>query len=261
MIKVEHLHKHFDGTSLFRDLSITIEDGEFVALIGKSGHGKSVLLKHLTGLMRADSGLISVDGRELSSLSRRELQNLRRGFGFVFQSGALFDSMTVYDNLAFPLRERTRMTESEIHDKVMDELEQVGLLGSEGKYPAQISGGMIKRAALARALVIDPEIVFFDEPTTGLDPIIANSIIDLIHESHHRVGFTGVIVTHQIPDIFEVVSKVALLHDGRVWFMGTPEQIQSSRDRVVQHFLTGSRGGTMITHRDRVGGGVKHEET
>jgi phospholipid/cholesterol/gamma-HCH transport system ATP-binding protein len=253
MIRVEHLYKKFAGTSLYRDLSIYIDKGEFVALIGKSGHGKSVLLKHLTGLMRPDSGSIHIDGHDLHALPRNELQQLREGFGFVFQSGALFDSMTVFDNLAFPLRERTRMKESEIRGKVMHELEGVGLLGSEDKYPAQISGGMIKRAALARALVIDPKIVFFDEPTTGLDPIIAHSIIDLIHESHHRVGFTGIIVTHQIPDIFDVASKVALLHDGRVWFMGTPEEIQSSDDKVVQHFLTGSRGGTMITNKEQDG--------
>ncbi len=246
MIEIQNLNKHFDGVSLYRNLSLKIDDGEFVALIGKSGHGKSVLLKHITGLMRPNSGRIIIDGREVSSLSKRDLQELRRGFGFVFQSGALFDSMSVFDNVAFPLRERTDMNEDEVREKVMHELEEVGLLGSENKYPAQISGGMIKRAALARALVIDPKIVFFDEPTTGLDPVIANSIIDLIHESHERVKFTGVIVTHQIPGIFNVVTKVALLHDGKVWFMGTPDEIQNSKDKVVHHFLTGTRGATVI---------------
>jgi phospholipid/cholesterol/gamma-HCH transport system ATP-binding protein len=216
---------------------MAVPSGQFTALIGRSGHGKSVLLRHLAGMLRPDRGHVLVEGRDLATLSMRELRRLRRRFGFVFQGGALFDSMTVFDNVAFPLRECLRLPEAEVRERVLAALAQVGLSGSEAKMPAQISGGMGKRAALARALVLQPQILFFDEPTTGLDPITAQSILDLISRCHRALGFTGVIVSHQIPRVFDIVQQVVVLHRGRLRFSGTPEQLRESKDEVVLGLL------------------------
>lgn len=244
MITVNNVYHRLDGLEVLSGASLQIERGRFAALIGKSGEGKTVLLKHMAGLMQPDSGRVLIDGNDLCCLSRRKLQQLRRRFGFVFQSGALFDSMTVYENVAFPLREKNNgMTEPEIHEKVMNEIGQVGLSGSENKLPAHLSGGMIKRAALARGLVVEPEIMFFDEPVTGLDPMIGHTILELIHECHERHHFTGVIVTHQLKDVFAVVHEVAMLHEGKIYFHGTPEEIQASGDHVISDFITGNTEG------------------
>jgi phospholipid/cholesterol/gamma-HCH transport system ATP-binding protein len=239
MIRVKDVHKSFDGVAVLRGASLSLEKGEFTALIGRSGSGKSVLLRHMAGMMTPDRGQVSVDEKNLSELSGSELRKLRTRFGFVFQGGALFDSMTVYDNVAFPLRERTDRSESEIAEKVETALGEVGLSGAGKKLPAQISGGMVKRTALARSLVMEPEIIFFDEPTTGLDPITGGAILRLIDECHRRAGFTGVIVTHQIPKVFEIVGKVALLHEGTIRFFGTPDDLQASDDEIVRRILTG----------------------
>ena len=239
MILAEDLHKSFDGVEVLRGVSLRVEKGEILALIGQSGGGKSVFLRHLAGLMRPDRGRVVIDGNDLCCLSGKELRRLRSRFGFLFQSGALFDSMSVFDNVAFPLQEKTRMSSEEIRHRVFAELEKVGLVGSEDKLPAQISGGMIKRAALARALARGPEIMLFDEPTTGLDPVIVHSIHDLIQSSHQRLGFTGVIVTHEVPCIFQIVQKVALLHQGVIQLVGTPEEVLTSKDPVVRDFLSG----------------------
>jgi len=217
--------------------------GEIVALIGKSGYGKSVLMKHVAGLMKPDRGRVSVDGHDIARLNAKELGRLRSRFGFLFQGGALFDSLTVFDNVAFPLREKTKLKEKAIKDRVLSELDQVGLSGSENKFPAEISGGMIKRAALARALVRDPEIMFFDEPTTGLDPITANTILALISSCHKRLNFTGIIVTHEIPKIFKIVAKVAVLDEGRILVAGPPDEILSSDNPTVQQFVGDSIEG------------------
>ncbi|MFO7820817.1 MAG: ATP-binding cassette domain-containing protein, partial [Lentisphaeria bacterium] len=184
------------------------------------------------------------DGSDLCCLSRRRLQRLREHFGFVFQSGALFDSMSVYDNVAFPLREENNgLSESEVREKVMHELEQVGLAGSEDKLPAHLSGGMVKRAALARGLVVEPEIMFFDEPATGLDPMIGHTILELIRDCHERHNFTGVIVTHQLLDVFAIVHEVAMLRDGRIYFQGSPEEIKASEDPAIRDFINGNVKG------------------
>jgi len=239
MIKVQDLRVSFDGTEVLSDVSLKIEDCEVVALIGGSGAGKSVLLKCMAGLLRPDRGKVYFNSRDITRLSRERLKKLREKFGFLFQSGALFGSMTVYDNVALPLREKTSLGEDGIRDKVLAELEQVGLRGAEEKYPSQLSGGMVKRAALARALVQAPEIMFFDEPTTGLDPLTANSIHELIDSCHKRFNFSGVIVTHAIPEIFPVVEKVAMLHEGRIRFFGTPDEIAASTDPTVSEFIRG----------------------
>ncbi len=243
MITIEDIYKSFNGFEVLRGASLQVDKGEIVALIGKSGYGKSVLMKHVAGLMKPDRGRVLVDGQDISRLKSKELGQLRSRFGFLFQGGALFDSLTVFDNVAFPLREKTKLAEKEISERVLSELDQVGLTGSERKYPAEISGGMIKRAALARSLVREPEIMFFDEPTTGLDPITANNILALISSCHQRLKFTGIIVTHQIPKIFGIVEKVALLDEGRVLIAGSPDEILASDNPVVRQFLGDSIEG------------------
>ncbi|MFC1868739.1 ABC transporter ATP-binding protein [Thermodesulfobacteriota bacterium] len=248
MISIQDLYKSFDGNEVIGGVSLDIERGEILALIGRSGIGKSVLLKHIAGLIKPDRGRIIVNGKDIGSLGSGDLMRLRRHLGFLFQGGALFDSMTVYDNVAFPLREKTRMREDEIRKKVMDELGQVGLTGAEDRYPSQISGGMQKRAALARELVWAPEIMLFDEPTTGLDPIIGNAILKLIDTLHKRHNFTGIIVTHEIHKVFDITDRVAMLHEGVIMALGTPDEFLSSQDPVVKQFIKGETEGPISCH-------------
>ena len=243
MVRVENLQKSLAGAEVLRDVSLCVEKGEFLALIGGSGSGKSVLLKHIAGLMQPDSGRIWIDGEELGSLRGSRLEKMRRRYGFVFQNGALFDSMTVYDNLAFPLREKTSLSEAEIGKKIAQELEQVELEGVESKYPAQLSGGMVKRTALARALIMDPEIIFFDEPTTGLDPIIADSMLKLFERCHQRLNLTGIIVTHLIPQIFSICQKAAMLHEGKIISAPCENGSIITENQILKQFAEGSTEG------------------
>ena len=243
MINIENLYKSFDGNEVIRGVSLNVENGEIIALIGKSGIGKSVILKHIAGLLRPDRGCVTVMGKDVSSLGTRDLMQLRRHLGFLFQGGALFDSMTVYDNVAFPLREKTRMKEEDIKSRVMNELGQVGLSEARDKYPSQLSGGMTKRVALARELIWRPKIMLFDEPTTGLDPIISNAILKLIKSIHERLNFTGVIVTHEISHMLGILDRVAMLHDGIIIALGKPNEILSSQDPVVKQFIRGETEG------------------
>ncbi len=243
MIKIEDLHKSFNGNEVLKGVSLSIEKGEVIAMIGGSGCGKSVLLKHVAGLMKPDHGCVIVDEKDMNMLSGRALMRLRQRFGFLFQGGALFDSMTVFENVVFPLREKTKLSNKLIQERAFVELEHVGLAGSEHKYPSQISGGMVKRAALARALVMDPEIMLFDEPTTGLDPVIGLAILNLIDSCHKRLSFTGILVTHQIKRVFDIVDRVFMLHDGIVWAEGTPRDFLSSSDPIIQAFVGESVDG------------------
>ena len=243
MIEIDALHKSFDGFQVLKGISLRIKKGEVIALIGRSGIGKSVLLKHVAGLMKPDKGRVLVEGKDVATLRGKALTQLRSRLGFLFQGGALFDSMTVFDNVAFPLREKTKLQEKEIKEKVTTELDQVGLSGAEEKYPSQISGGMKKRAALARELVWAPEIMLFDEPTTGLDPIIGHAILNLIDTLHQRLHFTGIVVTHELEKVFKIVDSVAMLHEGVILAHGTPEEIVSSGDPVVQQFIKGDIEG------------------
>ena len=245
MIDIKDLHKSFNHRNVLKGVSLQVEKGEIIAIIGGSGVGKSVLLKHITGLIRPDSGTITVDGMDVTTLRGKELQRYRERLGFLFQGGALFDSMCVYDNVAFPLREKTGLSEHKIKELVSEMLGHVGMNGEGDKYPAELSGGMKKRAALARALITNPEIMLFDEPTTGLDPIIVNSVFQYIKSTHNELGFTGIVVTHKIPKIFTIVQKVALLSKGVIVTVGTPEEIQKSDNPVVQYFLTGGERGTI----------------
>ncbi|MEJ2588524.1 MAG: ABC transporter ATP-binding protein [Deltaproteobacteria bacterium] len=237
MIKIEDLHKSFDGHRVLNGVSLKIEKGQILALIGASGCGKSVLLKHLAGLMAPDQGRVLIDGQDIWAAGGKPLRAMRERLGFLFQGGALFDSMSVFENVAFPLKEKTRLSDETIHSRVFSELERVGLSGSEHKYPSQISGGMVKRAALARALIRDPEIMCFDEPTTGLDPVIGHAILKLIDECHRKLSFTGIIVTHEIPKVFAIVDRVAMLHEGSVRAEGTPHNLSMSEDDVVRAFV------------------------
>ena len=239
MIRVENLYKRFGRQEVLRGVNLEVATGEIMAIIGRSGGGKTVLLKHLLGLLHADKGRIIVDGTDITHLRGPALEPVRRRYGVVFQGGALFDSMSVSDNVAFPLREKTRLSHAEIRERVEEKLAQVGLAGMGHKHPAEISGGMRKRVAIARALVTDPEIVFFDEPTTGLDPILVNTMHHLIAELHQKWHFTAVIVSHEIPEIFGVASQIAVLHDGVIVETGPPEAVQGSANPVVQHFIRG----------------------
>lgn len=242
MIKIEDLHKSFNGNAVLKGISLEISKGEVIALIGGSGEGKSVLLKHVAGLMKPDHGRVLVDGNDIASSRGKYLNALRAKLGFLFQGGALFDSMTVFDNVAFPLKEKTRIAKREIRGRVLQELSNVGLTGSEDKFPSQVSGGMVKRAALARALVVDPEIMLFDEPTTGLDPLIGLSILKLINSIRRERGFTGIIVTHEVPRVFDIVDRVAFLKDGKIFDYNKPEKFMSSTKPEVKEFLSGSLG-------------------
>ncbi len=241
MIEVIDLHSTLGRQKVLDGVSLTVEKGEVLALIGKSGVGKSVLLKHVVALMKGERGRVLIGGEEISTAKGRKLERLRSRIGFLFQGGALFDSLTLFDNVAFPLREKTKMEEKEIRERVLYELEQVGLKDMEHKYPAELSGGMRKRAALARCMVTTPEIMLFDEPTTGLDPITAHSINELIKRTHDRACFTGIVVSHEIPDIFFLVDKVAMLHEGRIVAHGTPLDIMKSQHPIVRQFITGGR--------------------
>ncbi|NOQ86652.1 MAG: ATP-binding cassette domain-containing protein [Deltaproteobacteria bacterium] len=236
---MENIQKSFNHRNVLKGVSLQVEKGEILAVIGGSGVGKSVLLKHIAALMRPDRGSIVVNNLEVARLKGRALEEYRDRLGYLFQGGALFDSMNVYDNIAFPLREKTRLKEKKISEFVYGMLEKVGMQEEVEKYPAELSGGMRKRAALARALIKNPDIMLFDEPTTGLDPITVNSVFKYIKMTHQKLEFTGIIVTHQIPRIFSIVQKVALLSEGAIVAAGTPEEIQASDDPVVQNFLSG----------------------
>jgi phospholipid/cholesterol/gamma-HCH transport system ATP-binding protein len=239
VIKVVGVRRSFGEQEVLRGLDLEIATGEILVVIGRSGGGKSVLLKHLIGLLRPDSGHIFVDDIDITRLGRNALDRIRERYGVVFQGGALFDSMSVYDNVAFPLREKTRLRTAEIRQRVEEKLAQVGLEGMGAKNPAEISGGMRKRVAIARALVTEPEVVFFDEPTTGLDPILVNTIHHLIVELHRKFRFTAIVVSHEIPEIFQIADRVAMLHDGVIVDSGTPGAIQASPNPIVQQFIRG----------------------
>jgi phospholipid/cholesterol/gamma-HCH transport system ATP-binding protein len=243
VIRTVNLHKSFGRQRVLAGVNLEIPDGALYVIIGSSGAGKSCLLKHFIGLLQPDQGEVWVDDEEVSTLRGRALNSVRARFGMLFQGGALFDSLTVYDNVAFPLREKTRLSEAVIRERVHERLAQVGLSGVNHKFPSELSGGMRKRAALARALVSQPEILLFDEPTTGLDPIRVNAIHQLILDLHRLLHFTAVIVSHEIPEIFSLATHVAMLHGGVIVATGTPAEIQASPDPVVQQFITGQIEG------------------
>ncbi len=245
MIQVVDLHKSFAGQDVLKGVNLELENGKITTIIGGSGSGKTVLLKHLNALVLPDSGRVLVDDRDITKLSESALNNIRQKFGVLFQGAALLDSMTIFDNVAFPLREKTKLGEREIRQRVEERLAQVGLSGMGYKFPAEVSGGMKKRAGLARALVIEPEIILFDEPTTGLDPLLGKSIHDLIRKMHSTFGFTGVIVSHDIPEVFRISDRIAMLANGVIAEVGTTQEFVASANPMVRQFLQGDAEGPL----------------
>ena len=239
MIQIEGLRKSFDGLEVLRGVDFEIRDGETVVIIGRSGGGKSVLLKHLCGLLRPDSGRVVVDGVDITRLSEREMTPTRKKFGVLFQGAALFDSMTVFDNVAFPLREEHTFNDDEIAKRVDEALAIVDLLNAKNKKPAELSGGMRKRAGLARACVAQPKYILYDEPTTGLDPVLADDINDLVLRMRDRFHVTSIAVTHDMISAYKIADRIAMLHEGRIHAAGTPSEIQATTDPIVRKFITG----------------------
>ncbi|MBM4273438.1 MAG: ABC transporter ATP-binding protein [Deltaproteobacteria bacterium] len=240
MIKIIDLVKSFNGQRVLDGINLEIPTAQITVVIGKSGVGKSVLLKHIVGLLKPDSGQVLVDGQDITLFSGRKLQEFRKRFAVLFQGGALFDSLNVFENIAFPLREKTRLPEAEIQRRVYERLDQMNLTHDVAlKYPAELSGGMKKRVALARAMIQEPEIILYDEPVTGLDPPMTNTVFHLIAKTHQESGYTALVVSHDIPDVFQISDKVAMLHRGKIIAQGTPEEIQHHPDPVVQSFIRG----------------------
>lgn len=239
LIQFRRVYKRFGDNTVLNGVDLSIYRGQVTTIIGKSGIGKSVLLKHIIGLLEPDAGDILFQGQALNRMSASQRKAVKLKFSYMFQGTALFDSMTVYDNVALPLKERGRLPHREIADRVRERLTQLDLVGIEEKYPSQLSGGMKKRVAMARALVTNPEIVLFDEPTTGLDPIRKNAAHAMIAEYQGAFGFTGVMVSHEIPDVFEISQRIALLDNGRIIFEGSPQEIQHNDEPAIQAFIRG----------------------
>ncbi|MDP1991822.1 MAG: ABC transporter ATP-binding protein [Syntrophales bacterium] len=243
MIKLVNLRKSFGRQKVLDGLNLEVEAGKVTVIIGRSGGGKSVLLKHIIGLLRPDSGEVLIDGVDITKLGDRDLNEIRKKFGMLFQEAALFDSMTVGENVAFPLREHTRMKEREIRETVADRLHAVGLTGVEEKMPSELSGGMRKRVGLARAIAMHPQIVLFDEPTTGLDPVMTEAINRLIIDTQKQFKFTCVVISHDIQSIFEIGDRIAMLYEGKIIEYGTPKELRVSKNPVIVQFLAGSIEG------------------
>lgn len=243
IIELQEIHKSFGPQHVLKGLSLRIPRGRTTVIIGRSGGGKSVILKHMIGLIRPDQGRVLVDGYDLNIMDDRQLNEVRRRYGMLFQDAALFDSMTVGQNVAFPLKEHTSLTPEQIEDTVIEKLGMVGLVNVENKMPSQLSGGMRKRVGLARAIALEPEIILYDEPTTGLDPPLSDAINRLIVETQEKLGVTGVVISHDIDGAFQVGHEIAMLYEGKIIAHGTPEEIKASEDAVVQQFIHGRADG------------------
>ena len=243
MINLADIHKSFGSNVVLNGLNLSIDKGEITVIIGQSGGGKSVLLKHMIGLIRPDSGRVEVDGHDITTFNDHQLNEIRKRFGMLFQEAALFDSMTVGENVAFPLVEHTKLTKGEIREIVSDKLAHVGLKGVEEKMPSELSGGMKKRVGLARAIALEPEIILFDEPTTGLDPIIGDAIDQLIIDIQRRLNVTCIVISHDIEGTFKIAHKIAMLLNGKIIEYGTPEEIKRSGNPALKQFLEGKIEG------------------
>lgn len=238
-IQLSDVCKAFGDQVVLDNLDLTVEPHRITVIIGESGGGKSVLLKHIIGLIRPDSGSVYIDDIDISVLNDRQLNEVRKNFGMLFQEAALFDSMTVGENVAFPIREHTRLSKEEIDGIVEEKLRQVGLIKVTGKMPAELSGGMRKRVGLARALALNPKIILFDEPTTGLDPIRRDDIDRLIVKTQQLTGATCLVISHDIDSTFKIAHTVAMLYDGRIIEYGPPDKIKHSANPVVKNFIEG----------------------
>ena len=238
MIEIKDLHKSFGSKRVLQGVNLTIESGETIVIIGRSGCGKSVLIKHIVGLLEPNSGYVKVEGKTVSELPQKELYDLRKNFGFLFQGSALFDSMTVEENVSLPLVEsKNDYSKSDILKIVEAKLELVGLEGILDLKPSELSGGMKKRVALARALVTDPSYILYDEPTTGLDPIMSDSIDNMIKDLAEKLNVTSIVVTHDMYSVKNVADKVAMMNDGIIYFSGEPNELINSTDKVIQDFI------------------------
>lgn len=245
MIELIDVHKSFGKQKVLDGLNLQIPDGKITVLLGRSGSGKSVTLKHIIGLIKPDSGKVLVDGEDITKLSGWKLNEFRKKFGMLFQEAALFDSMTVLENVAFPLVEHTKLKWNEIERIAREKLAQVGLEGAEHKLPAHLSGGMKKRVGLARAIILEPKILLCDEPTAGLDPIVASSITELLVEMQKKLGVTMFIISHDVDMALKIADQVAFLYNGKIVFAGTPKDALESANLFVQQFIKHTTQGPM----------------
>jgi phospholipid/cholesterol/gamma-HCH transport system ATP-binding protein len=243
IIEVKDLHKSFGSFVVHRGINLVIPKSAITVIVGPSGTGKSVLLKQLMGLLKPDRGEIIVDGVDITKIDKRQLVDIRKKFGMLFQNGALFDSMTVYENVAFPLREHTKYKESKIKEIVFEKLRLVGLKDVENKMPAELSGGMRKRVGLARAIALEPDIILYDEPTTGLDPIMRDVVDNLIYDTQKELKITSVVISHDIDSVFKIADYVAMIYNGIIVFSGPLSEFKESDNPYVKQFLTGSMEG------------------
>jgi phospholipid/cholesterol/gamma-HCH transport system ATP-binding protein len=243
LISVRDVHKAFGEQRVLQGVDLEVPSGESLVIIGSSGTGKSVLIKHIIGLLVPDAGEVLVDGERVADLRRQDLARMRQRMGMLFQYAALFDSMNVRENVAFALRQHTGWKEAEIRDRVAEVLRWVGLAGAEDKNPSELSGGMKKRVGLARAIALGPEIILYDEPTTGLDPILADQINDLILDLAERLNVTSITITHDMISAYKIADRIAMLYQGKIEEIGTPQQIQTSENAVVQQFINGRAEG------------------
>ena len=243
MIQVINLNKSFGGKHVLKDLNLNIETGITAVVIGRSGCGKSVLLKHIIGILKPDAGQVIVFGKDVTKLPPKELNRLRLDFGMLFQGAALFDSLTVYENVGFNLLEHTDFDSQTIAKKVREALSLVGLEGVEDLRPAALSGGMKKRVGLARAICMKPEVILYDEPTTGVDPIMADAINGLIIDLHDKLEITSIVVTHDMVSAYKIGSKISMLYDGKIIQTGTPDEIKNTNNPIVKQFITGAAEG------------------
>lgn len=246
MIELRDIHKSFEGNYVLQGVNLKVKKGESLVVIGGSGSGKSVLLKHIIGLLIPDRGSVLVNSTDLSRLHEDKLNEIRKKFGMLFQSAALFDSMKVWQNVGFGLKRHTRMHDSEIKEVAARKLRMVGLVGIEDKMPSELSGGMRKRVGLARAIAMEPEILLYDEPTTGLDPIMADAINDLIIKMRERLNVTSVTITHDMKSAYKIADTIAMLYNGVIIAVGSPAEIQNSSDPVVRQFTEGRAEGPIV---------------
>lgn len=237
MIQAENIFKSFKDQRVLENVSLEIREGETLAIIGRSGSGKSVLMKHIIGLLQPDRGRILVDGIDINSVSYKELRRVRRQFGVLFQGGALFDSMTAFDNIAFPLRTFTEASAADVRERVRECLEMVQLEGIEKKKPSELSGGMQKRVALARAIALEPKYIIYDEPTSGLDPETSNRIDELINSLTDRLSITSIVITHDMHSVLQIADRVAFIHSGRIHWSGTVDELHASNDEILLEFV------------------------
>lgn len=237
MIEIKNLYKKFGDKEVLRGVNLTIEDGITLVIIGRSGCGKSVLLKHIIGLLKPDEGEVIIEGKDIAKMDQKEIYAIRKRFGFLFQGAALFDSMDVEENIGLALKENTNMPKREIAEVVAEKLKLVGLPNIQNMKPSDLSGGMKKRVSLARSLATNPEYILYDEPTTGLDPVMSDQIDDLIQDLSKKLNVTSIVVTHDIFSVYDIADVVAMMHEGRIYFIGTPKELTTTDDKLIRDFL------------------------